>query len=131
MNCAPDEVVIVDCNIYTAFGLGIEPAWRALVENRHAFRQMQSRVPTETLGNCYAAISPELDGCETPTDFLMDAIARCLGDLPREECILYVGSTVGEIEQLNNPQKQCTSDSLLEKAVKKFKIGRASCRERV
>ena len=127
MNCAPEEVVIVDCNIYTAFGLGIEPAWKALVENRHASRQMQSRVPTETLGSFYAAISPELDGCETPSDFLMDAIARCLGDLPREECILYVGSTVGEIEQLNNPQKQCTSDSLLEKAVKKFNIRNSCC----
>lgn len=127
MNCAPEDVVIVDCNIYTAFGEGIEPAWKALVENRHAFRQMQSRIPTETLGCCYAAMSSELDKCASPSEYLLDLAAKNLGDLPREECQLYLGSTVGEIEFLNNPQKQCTSDSLLEKAVKKFNIRKSCC----
>lgn len=122
MNCAPDDVVIVYCNIFTAFGKGIEPAWQALKENRHGFRKLGSRFETQTLSDYSGALAPELDAVESPSEFLLEDAAAGIDFLPREECRLYVGSTVGEIEFLNNPEKRCTSDSLLEKACRRFGI---------
>ena len=126
MSYAPDDVVIVHCNIFTAFGSGIEPAWQALKENRHGFRKLGSRFESPALQDYYGAMAAELDNVESPSEFLLADAAEGIDFLPREECRLYVGSTVGEIEFLNNPQKQCTSNSLLEKACCCFGI-RSGC----
>lgn len=125
MNLAPDDVVIVHCDIFSAFGSGVEPAWRALKENRHGFRPLRERFFTESLADYYGAMARELDNIPSPSEFLLDFAAKSVEFLPKDDCRLYVGSTVGEIEFLENKQKQCTSDSLLEKAKKFFNINTA------
>ncbi|MBO5923782.1 MAG: hypothetical protein J6Q81_04635, partial [Lentisphaeria bacterium] len=122
MNYKPDDVVIVHCDIFTAFGKGVEAAWQALKENRHGFRKLNCRFEAPALLDYYGAMAPELDNVESPSEFLLNNAAQGIDFLPREECRLYVGSTVGEIEFLNNHKKQCTSDSLLEKACCSFGI---------
>lgn len=125
MNYAPDDILIVHCDIFSALGKGVENAWNALKENRHGFRPLKERFETETLMDYYGAMAPELDKCPAPSEFLLDHAAKSIAYLPKEECKLYVGSTVGEIEFLNNRAKECTSDTLLQKASRIFGIKNA------
>lgn len=127
MNYSADDIVIVHCDIFTCFGAGIEPAWEALKQNRHGFVPLARRIDTESLSSCYGALAPELDKVNSPSDYLLDYAARSAAKFSSDRTALWVGTTVGEIEYLHNPERRCTSDSLLEKAAQKFNIADARC----
>lgn len=119
-----DPVVITACDIYTAFGPGIDAAWEPLLAGQHAF------VPCRRFGNphfesMYGAFAPELDSVEDIPGFLLEHLAPVARTYP-ESAEVFLASTVGEIEQVENPADRCTSDSLLEKTLTLFekKTGR-------
>ena len=121
MNLPPDTIVLVRCELFTAFGFGIDPTWSAILEGRHGFTPI-TRFHSDALASCSAATASELDGCNAPSEYLLDRFAPAARDFSGERTELFVGTTVGEIEQLDNPEHRCTSDSLMEKASRRFGI---------
>ena len=112
MNLPPDTIVLVRCELFTAFGFGIDPTWNAMLEDRHGFTPI-TRFHSDALAACSAATAPELDGCDAPSEYLLDRFAPAARDFSGERTELFVGTTVGEIEQLDNPEHRCPSDSLM------------------
>ena len=110
--------VIVDCDLYTAFGPGVEPCWNGLLENRAAFSDC-SRFHNERFSTSLAAMAPgaEVNGTEEIPGFFLNYLAPTAKRMPRDS-ELFLASTVGEIEYIDNPARRCTCDMLLERALR-------------
>ena len=110
--------VIVDCDLYTAFGPGVEPCWNGLLENRAAFSDC-SRFHNEKFSTSLAAMAPgaEVNGTEEIPGFFLNYLAPTAKRMPRDS-ELFLASTVGEIEYIDNPARRCTCDMLLERALR-------------
>ena len=97
MNLPPDTIVLVRCELFTAFGFGIDPTWNAMLEGRHGFTPI-TRFHSDALASCSAATASELDGCNAPSEYLLDRFTPAARDFSGERTELFVGTTVGEIE---------------------------------
>ena len=117
-----DPAAIVAHDLFTAFGAGPGPAWQALLEGRHSFVPCQ-RFHNKNLESFYGALSPELDGETDPSGFFLHALAPSVQPFA-ENAELLLAATVGEIEFLEDPRNRCTVDSLLERALRTFRMKR-------
>ena len=68
MNLPPDTIVLVRCELFTAFGFGIDPTWNAMLEDRHGFTPI-TRFHSDALAACSAATAPE-----EPVMLVMDTV---------------------------------------------------------
>ena len=113
-----DPVVIVDCDIFTAFGGGIDAAWQPLLEGRHGFSPCK-RFHNPCFENMYGAFAPALEEEKDIPGFFLDYLAPIAKKYPVNTEV-FLAATVGEIEQLNNPLDLCTCDSLLQRTLSVF-----------
>ena len=115
-----DPAAIVAHDLFTAFGAGPDPAWQALLEGRHGFSPCL-RFHNKNLECFYGALSPELDKEADHSGFFLHVLAPSI--LPfADRADLFLAATVGEIERLDDPRDQCTVDSLLERALRVFRM---------
>ena len=110
--------VIVDCDLYTAFGPGVEACWNGLLHNQAVFSDC-SRFHNEKFSTSLAAMAPgaDVNGTKDIPAFFLDYLAPTAKKMPRD-AELFLASTVGEIEYIDNPERRCTCDMLLEHALK-------------
>ena len=109
--------VIVDCDLYTAFGPGVEACWNGLLSNQAIFSDC-SRFHNEKFSTSLAALAPgaDVNGTKEIPGFFLDYLAPTAKKMPRD-AELFLASTVGEIEYIDNPEHRCTCDMLLERAL--------------
>lgn len=113
-----DPAVIVDCDIFTAFGGGIDAAWKPLLEGRHGFSPCR-RFHNPCFENMYGAFASALDEEQDIPGFFLDYLAPVAKKYP-ETAEVFLAATVGEIEQVENPFDWCTCDSLLQRTLSVF-----------
>ncbi len=95
------KVLIVDADVVTPYGRGVEALWAGLLSGRTAIRPL-SRFPT---GNFRAGHAATIDGVDPAgsgsmvMQMLRPMIARSAASIPRD-ADLILASTVGEIEWL-------------------------------
>ncbi len=115
-----NDVVIAAMDLLSAYGAGVDACWEGLMEGRHAFSCVR-RFQNEKFHSLLAGTVPEglLDPQKPIPEQFLDYLSKCASLFP-EDALLMLASTLGEIERLENPEGRCTSDSLLEKALKRF-----------
>ncbi len=115
----PDErlPVIVACDVHTSYGHGIEPLWQGLLDGRTAFSPCV-RFENENWKNAIAGLIPNIEneGTARIPEKLLRLVAPTARLLP-DAAELFLTASVGEIEYLENKERRCTSDTLLEKAL--------------
>lgn len=114
------RAVIVQADLITPFGRGIEPCWQALLEKRSAVRPL-TRFET---GQFNASIAATIDGLDYLGDrsLVMQMLERLFQggkEVPRD-AILYLATTKGEIDFLEKSfvapdcdPEECRLDRLL------------------
>lgn len=110
--------VIVACDVHTSYGHGIEALWRGLLDGRTAFSSCE-RFGNDNWRNSIAGLIPgiENEGTARIPENLLRLVAPTAHLLPAD-AELFLTASVGEIEYLENKENRCTSDSLLEKALR-------------
>ena len=115
-----DPAAVVAHDLFTAFGAGPDCAWQALLAGRTGFSPCR-RFRNRNLEGFYGALAPELNEEPDPSGFFLRQLAPSL--LPfADRAELFLAATVGEIERLDDPRDRCTVDSLLERALRTFRI---------
>lgn len=116
----PDErlPVIVSCDAHTSYGAGVEPLWNGILEGGTAFSPC-ARFENPYYRNSLAALIPDVGkrGTAFIPEELLERVAPIARRFP-EDAELLLTSSVGEIELLENRENRCTTDSLLEKALR-------------
>ncbi len=109
---------IVDCDLYNTFGKGVEPTWEAMLAQKDHFTEC-NRFHNERFHHCYAAIAEGADarGIEHIPEVFLEYLACAAKKMP-DDAEVILASTIGLIDQLDNPENRCTSDLLLERALK-------------
>lgn len=120
MTPSREPAAIVAHDLFTAFGAGPDPAWQALLAGRHGFVPCL-RFHNKNLENFYGALSPELDNEADHSGFFLHALASSVQPFA-DRAELFLAATVGEIEYLDDPRNRCTVDSLLERALRTFRM---------
>ena len=95
------RVLIVEGDVVTSYGRGLDVLWAGLLSGRTAIRPI-SRFPTGNFQTCHAATVDDVDPAEPESmvmQMLRPMIARSSSSIPRD-AQLILASTVGEIEFL-------------------------------
>ena len=95
------RVLVVDQDLVTAWGRGVEPCWQGLLTGKPAFSQI-GRFSTNAFHAHLAALVPSLDAGK-PESFVMQMLGPLLaslsGRLP-ERTLVILASTTGEVDLL-------------------------------
>ena len=119
MSCpAVDPAVVVDCDIFTVFGGGMDAAWKPLLEGVHGFTPCR-RFQNPCFESMYGAFAPDLAEEKDIPGFFLDYLAPVAKKYPNTAEV-FLAATVGEIEQVENPLDLCTCDSLLQRTLSVF-----------
>lgn len=95
------KVVVVEQNLVTALGAGIEACWAGLLSGRPAFSEV-SRFSTKAFNTHIAALVPGLDGDKVESlvmQMLQPLLSPLAGKLP-EGTLVLLATTTGEVDLL-------------------------------
>lgn len=122
MNTSHRTAVITGRALYSSSGSGPDAHWNDLMRGKHAFSNAK-RLNNPLYRNRLAGIAPGLGlgphGTSAIPEELLDHLAPEAQKYP-SGTELFLAETAGEIELLENPQRRCTCNSLLEKALTRF-----------
>lgn len=114
------EPVIIDYDIYNVFGKGIESTWQAVLNQKTNYREC-NRFTREHYRKKLAAIAPGTENIPTKDipELFLNYLHPSALKMP-ESTEIFLASTVGIIDEWNNPEHRCTSNLLLEHVLNVF-----------